>query len=252
MTKHIPNASKQRNILSKEKNSISPAGGLSSLFATRKNNDFSLSYLTELSPTLILRTSPRVLMLKKEHASISPPWWAQSPLTFQAEHGAAVPWGPVLRAVQAAGLTQLSQPPRPALPAKNGAASQRRGLQEATAQSQLSGLSCWHLPIFHGSFTPWNQPGSSGKVRGAEGGVAVHVVQCRGSARAGFGCLYLSAFPIAADGAPHVINNTKRNPSIRFHCLLLIITTVLCHHYSFASHILSACGTTLILLQIWH
>lgn len=43
--------------------------------------------------------------------------------------------GPVLRAVQAAGLTQLSPAHRPALTAKNGAASQRWGLQEATAQS---------------------------------------------------------------------------------------------------------------------
>lgn len=43
--------------------------------------------------------------------------------------------GPVLPAEQGAGFTQLSPAHRPALTAKNGAASQRRGLQEATAQS---------------------------------------------------------------------------------------------------------------------
>ena len=40
--------------------------------------------------------------------------------------------------------------------------------------------------------------------------MAVRVVQCWAARGPGLVCLYLSAFSIEADGAPHVIDNTKK------------------------------------------
>ena len=55
MTKHIPNASKQRNILPKRKIPSPQQEVFLPVCNQKRTMTFSLSYLTKLSPTLILR-----------------------------------------------------------------------------------------------------------------------------------------------------------------------------------------------------
>lgn len=175
-----------------------------------------------------------------------PPKWARSPLTFQAEHSAAVPWrGRALR--PAVGCSARHS----CLPAHLLRVHCQRAGQPASAcyyskplpNPQLSGLRCGRLPIaprlFHTLESAQDHP-----ERGREPGVSGHCSHgpVQSSTRASpFVCAYLSAFSIAADVALHAIKTTqKRNHSIQFNRLLLMMTYdsltslfLFCSHASF-------------------
>ena len=120
---------------------------------------FSLSYLKKLPQTLILIELAMWFRLWCKMAIFvtrtSPPKRTQSPLTFQTEHAEAVPWRGWCSAADAACGARHS-----CLPAHLPSAHCQRARQRASAcdyrkplpNPQLSGLSCWHLPISHGLF----------------------------------------------------------------------------------------------------
>ena len=211
MTTHIPNASKQRNILSKRKIPSPQQEVFLPVCNQKRTMTFSLSYLTKLSPTLILREPALGSDAEWTFFDFTTPVGPKPPhLSGRTWCGRSMRGRAPGRAGSKVHTAVSSPPPSPHC--------QERGSQPAP------GITGSHCPIpsflgwaadtslsFTGSFTPWNRPGSSGKVRGAGSwAVAVRVVQCRAVRGPGLVCLYLSAFSIAADGAPHVINNTKK------------------------------------------
>lgn len=150
---------------------------------------FSLSCLTKLPQTLVLRELALGFRLWGQTnlflTVASPPQRAEAPSPFRQNILRQFHEGPVFHGpVRAAVLAQLSPSPPPS------PHCQERGSQPAPG---ITGSHC-PIPSFLGwaadtslsfirSFTPWNQPGSSWKVRGAGGrAVDVRVVQC-GAAR---------------------------------------------------------------------
>lgn len=150
---------------------------------------FSLSCLTKLPQTLVLRELALGFRLWC-HTNLfltvaSPPQRARSPLTFQAEHSEAVPWGASVPRAGAgcSASTAVSQPTsQPALPGAGQSAS-AWDYRKPLPNPQLSGLSCWHLPIFHTEFHTLESARIILESEGSRGrAVDVRVVQC-GAAR---------------------------------------------------------------------
>lgn len=174
---------------------------------------FSLSCLTKLPQTLILREL-RLWCQRNIFLTVtSPPQWARSPLTFQAEHSEAVPWGASVPRASAgcSASTAVSQPTsQPALP-RAGQSASAWDYRKPLPNPQLSGLSCWHLPIFHTQFHTLESARIILESEGSRGrAVDVRVVQCGQHESQPVCFSHLSAFSIAAGGAPHVIHNTKK------------------------------------------
>jgi hypothetical protein len=114
-------------------------------------------------------------------------------------------------------------------------------LQEATAQSQLSGLGCWHLPSSPQSFHTGSQPRILMKGEGRGLAAWVHPDQCRPAQKQPTICLCdLSIFHSSRCDSSRDRQTAQKNYSIQFHCFLLIMTycslmalLLLCHMLSF-------------------
>lgn len=143
----------------------------------------------------------------------SPPKGTQSPLTFQAEHSEAVPWRGWGCAVGWSCRARHS-----CLPAHLPGTHCQRAGQPASAwdhrkplpNPQLSGLSCWHLPISHTLFHTIKSARIILESEGRGSEQSSLFLQSRGGwSEDKSTCLSsLAAFSMAADGAPHVTNNT--------------------------------------------
>lgn len=187
MTKHIPNASKQRNILSKRKIPSPQQEVFLPVCNQKRTMTFSLSYLTKLSPTLILREpalgsdAERTCFYFTTLVGPKPPHlsgrtWCGSSMRGQCS-------GPCRQQGSHSCLQPTAQPslPRTGQPASAG------DYRKPLPNPQLSGLSCWHLPIFHGEFHTvesariiWESEG------GRKVGSGCSCGPVPGSARAGF------------------------------------------------------------------
>lgn len=171
-----------------------------------------------------------------------PPRWTQSPLTFEAEHSEAVPWGAGTLPSHGGCSARHS-----CLPAHLPTFTAReRGSQPATV---ITGSHC-PIPGFLGwaadtslslirCFTPWNQPGSSWRVRGA-GAERSLFTQSSADPRQGKPiCLSYQHFPLHQMQDLTWSTAQKGNHLIRFNSLLLIMTPILWPHYSFVTHTLN-------------